>query len=337
MMWPWRSGERCHACLSAPVQRVVKADAAEGEPGYRVCRACKQRLMTTSLRPLEWYNLAARYGPQRALLHDDMYLDDGTADQPKVAVVDAHLFPAPTLDDVRGDAGLLVEYAFTTRGLGDEEQAALAAHDPRQVLDALDRRIDGARRADARDVALEICATALGTRAGAWVRGQWSAGIGLSWALIHASACCLPHDEGLDRVIAALDAMPPRHRPWGGLRFFRSERTLDWIERNVQRPVTEDWGELAAESRLTWERAARWLDQGRPLSLVALDGVYRCVARYTPFRREQPPELVGPMPVDEMIERLTAYAQADPAHRPESRAKAIIQLLERARGSGEAG
>src|SRR4051794_31274754 len=110
MMWPWRrsGGERCHACLSAPVQRVVKDDAVDGEPGYRVCRACGQRLPATSLRPLEWYNLAARYGPRRGLLHDDLYLEDGTAEQPTAAVADAHLFPAPTLDDVRGDAGRLV-------------------------------------------------------------------------------------------------------------------------------------------------------------------------------------------------------------------------------------
>lgn len=335
MMWPWRSAERCHACLSAPVQRVAKADVVDGEPGYRVCRACEQRLMTASLRPLEWYNLAARYGPQRALLHDDLYRDDGTAEQPMAALVEAHLFPAPTLDGVRGDAGRLVEYAFTREALGEEEQAALAALDPRQVLDALDRRVGGARRADARDVALEICATALGFRAEAWVRAQWSEGTGLSQALIRASACCLPADEGFARVVAALEAMPPGRGPWGALRFFRSERTLDWIERNVQRPVTEDWGALAAESRLSWARAARWLDQGRPLSLVALDGLHRCVARRTPFLREQPPELAGPMPVDEMIETLSAYARADPAPRSESTAKAIIQHLERSRGGAE--
>jgi hypothetical protein len=333
MAWPLRhgGGERCDACRAAPVQCVVTEDAEEDEPGYRVCRACEPRLLTCSLRPLEWYNLAVRYGPWRALLHDDMYGEDGTAEQPKAEVVDPHLFPAPTLDDVRGDVERLVDFALTRYTIESGLQAALAAHDADEVLQALDRRIDGALRADARELALEICAAALGVRAEAWVRRQWSPGATPSEALLHASACCLPPGEGFDRAVAAIVAQPPGRRLWLSLRWFRSEKTLDLIEQYVERPATGDWGMLAADSCLSWERAARWLDLGRPLSLVALDGLYRCIARRTPYVHGQPPELAGPMPVDEMIERLEAYARADPQHRPETTVKAIVELLQHAR------
>jgi hypothetical protein len=326
----WRSGERCHACQAAPVQSIVTEDA-DDEPGYRVCRACEDRLLTCSLRPLEWYNLAVRYGPLRALLHDDMYAEDGTAEQPEIPVVTPHLFPAPRLEEVRGDVERLVDFALARGTLEEAALAALAAHDAREVLNAFDRRMDGALRGDVREVALEICATSLGARAEAWVRRQWSTDSAPSVALLHASARCLPAGEGFDRAAAALQAMPPGHRPWTALRHFRSERTLDLIERHVQRPVTGEWGMLAAQSSLSWERAARWLDLGRPLSLVALDGLLHCVARYTPFVHEQPPELAGPMPVDEMIDKLNAYARADPQHRPETTVKAIVQHLQRAR------
>jgi hypothetical protein len=301
-----------------------------------VCRACKRRLLTCSLRPLEWYNLAARYGPLRALLHDDMYSEDGTAEQPKVPVADSHLFPAPILDDVRGDVERLVDFAFTRSTLEPDLQAALAAHGAGELLQALDRRIDGALRADAREVALEICAASLGDRAVEWVRRQWSPGAMPSEALLRAAVRCLPPGEGFDRAVAAIEARPPGHRPWLSLRWFRSERTLDVIEQYVERPVTDMWGMLAAESGLSWERAARWLDLGRPLSLVALDGLYRCIARYTPYVYEQPPELAGPLPIDEMIERLEAYARADPQHRPETTVKAIVELLRAARRGPDA-
>lgn len=336
--WQRRSGsggDRCHACQVAPVQSMVTEDA-EDEPGYRVCRACEDRLLSYSLRPLEWYNLAVRYGPLRALLHDDLYAEDGTAEQPNARVVDPHRFPAPRLDDVRDDVERLVDFALTRLTLTDEERAAFAAHDAREVLDAFDRRMDGALRGDVREVALEICATSLGARAEEWVRRQWSPGSVPSPELLHASARCLPRDEGLDRAVAALEAMPPGHNHWLWLGCFRSERVLDLIERHVQRPVTEAWGILAAESCLSWERASRWLDLGRPLSLVALDGLYRCVARQPRYVDEQPPELTGPMPVDEMIDKLSAYARSDPQHRPERTVKAIVEHLQRARDGASA-
>ena len=80
---------------------------------FLVCAGCYPRLLACALRPREWFNLARRHGPQSALLHDDMYEDDGTASQPSEPVEDADAFPAPTLDESAVDTASLLDFALT--------------------------------------------------------------------------------------------------------------------------------------------------------------------------------------------------------------------------------
>src|SRR5258708_7754419 len=72
--------ELCQACQRTPVEVVVEED--DPTQPYRVCRACARRLHLHSLRPLEWFNLAAVHGQAKYLLHDDFYWDNGIAQQP---------------------------------------------------------------------------------------------------------------------------------------------------------------------------------------------------------------------------------------------------------------
>jgi hypothetical protein len=62
------------------------------------------------------------------------------------------------------------------------------------------------------------------------------------------------------------------------LNFIRYDKVLEWIENNIHRTINIglSWGHLAASSCLTWDRANKWLTIGRPLSLVALDGIMFC-------------------------------------------------------------
>ncbi|HET7462003.1 MAG TPA: hypothetical protein VFJ82_12175 [Longimicrobium sp.] len=342
MTWPWKNadsrpwrkprgpagGERCHACRDAPVQTVLAVDVDdEDTPGYHVCHGCEDRLLTSSLRPVEWYNLAVRYGATRALLHDDLYSEDGAAEQPNRRVRNPHQYPAPTLSEVRNDVERLLDYCSTRYRLDEATRNALAAHDPRRILESFDRRLAASLRADMEAVALEICAEVLGRQAEEWVRGRWEGRSGVTHPLIRASAACLPDPEGYDRSVAALDALPPKQRPWDALAYFRSPRTLDWIEANLQRPVTSDWGALAAASGLSWERASRWLDAGRPLSLVALDALLAILDPGTVHTRRQQTALASPAPVDEMLARLNEYARADPAPRMTDSVRAITHYL----------
>jgi MoaA/NifB/PqqE/SkfB family radical SAM enzyme len=55
-----------------------------------------------------------------------------------------------------------------------------------------------------------------------------------------------------------------------------------WKNSDPNTPVTDDWGRLAAASQIDWSTIRRWLDDGRPLSLVALGALDEYVAKGLP-------------------------------------------------------
>lgn len=65
------------------------------------------------------------------------------------------------------------------------------------------------------------------------------------------------------------------------LGWFESRLALDWIEDNIESPVDESWGALAARSCFDWGRLEKWLETGRPISLAALDALGFCLTRPT--------------------------------------------------------
>src|SRR6266508_5431218 len=79
---------RCEACRMRAVDDVIESD--EPNQPYQLCSACAHRLQTLSLRPREWFHLAALHGSRKFLLHDDFYSEDGTALVPKEAEASAH-------------------------------------------------------------------------------------------------------------------------------------------------------------------------------------------------------------------------------------------------------
>lgn len=93
------SDQPCLYSPSTAAKLVPHARAVvENHPGlpFRVCEGCRERLETSSLRPPEWFRLAAVHGWPSRLLHDDFYDDGGNPTAPEVAVVDAadHRFPS---------------------------------------------------------------------------------------------------------------------------------------------------------------------------------------------------------------------------------------------------
>lgn len=84
----------CEACEICPAETVDPCEDATSP--YYVCSACHTRLHEYALRPLEWYNLAKRHGWFQFLLHEDFYLEDGTASEPGSFVQAPERYPAPT-------------------------------------------------------------------------------------------------------------------------------------------------------------------------------------------------------------------------------------------------
>lgn len=314
---------RCESCHTVGPTSAV--EASDGPP-FRVCPRCARRLRTFSLRPWEWFNLAAAHGPGEFLLHSDFYDEDGIATAPELPVDEPERWPAPTLDDCAADLARLVQFAVTRPALEPHVVDALRAHAPEALLGHLQARVAGAALAvEAR--AHEICAEAVGARAGDWLRERWPRRHRRAWpSLVRAVAACLPQEDGLRLALSALDTGDridaDRAAP---LAWFRSELILDWMEFRVRDAGTGDWGRLAAASRLSWGRVRSWLERGRPLNLVALDGLWRQLRPDTPLLVRIAPALSGPAPLDEMIPTLRAHALRDTAPRVRSAVEAIVR------------
>jgi hypothetical protein len=321
----------CEACRSAAVERVVDAD--DPEQPYHVCAACARRLETCSLRPLEWFNLAAIHSPYKYLLHEDFYDEQGVAEQPRQAVQSPEHYPAPTFQSAQRDLERLLDYAMTRWRLENKVVRALGNYDKEDVLNSLRQRVEKYPNFALESMAYEICTTALGQVAGDWIRERWR-----SWrprtlfTLSYATASCLPFDEGYNKVVQALMDVPPQElaEQCSALAWFRSARNLDWLEdhtgymANDSGHVTDNWGRLAALSDFSWERASAWLDKGRPLSLVALAALKACYSFNTGLLERYKPKLARPAPVSEMASKLRDYAAKYPAPRVQTYVDYIV-------------
>ena len=121
------------------------------------------------------------------------------------------------------------------------------------------------------------------------------------------------------------------------LGWFRSDRTLHWIEEqlpDLEVPVTQDWGRLAAISQLSWQRVESWLSLGRPLSLVALDSLVACYHYDTLNLKRIQPKLASTATESSMVAVLERYAADDDVPRVTRTVSRIKSDLAAIVGSG---
>lgn len=118
------------------------------------------------------------------------------------------------------------------------------------------------------------------------------------------------------------------------LNFIRSEKVLDWIEKNTHRIVNVglSWGHLAASSHFTWDRATKWLEKGRPLSLIALDALVFGTTvgerlNQSPWMRQIQPRLTDNPRPEIVAARLQQYLVADSVPRTKDAVRKIIENI----------
>jgi hypothetical protein len=318
----------CQACECR--LSLIKAQEDDPDEPYRVCQECHARLMSRSLRPLEWFNLAKRHGWAKFLLHDDFYDDSGEATQPEEDVDSTELFPAPTLSQSEGTASTLLDYSVTRWNLEEDVFAAWLKLPPATVLSCLAERYDNSRNPSVRAVILEVAAL-FRAEGRAFVRHVWDSyqDCGSFWALAGATAACLPEEEGFPLVTGALATMPEKERRqlFGALAHFRSTRSLDWIEKHVSEPAVDAWGYLAAASNLSWPRVDKWLKAGRPLSLIAVDALLAIAHPRTLFLRRTRPVLLNSPAEQDLRDAIEGLMKADPAVRVTQRGGALLASI----------
>ena len=316
----------CEACKRNEIN-VVETSDDPNQP-YKLCNQCHERLLKYSLRPIEWYNLAAVHSPNKFLLHDDFYEEDGEACQPEEDVFVTKKDKVPTLRAVRNDLESLLDFSITRWFLENDVISALKKHDTQKTLSSVKSRFYGTENYEVKSRMLEIAADVLGTSASGWVRELWENYeeeflYPISWV----TASSLPAEEGLKNIFEKLKLVSEKELPIAAftcLYRFRSSNILDWIESTCT-IFNDDWGRLAAVCFPTWERMKFWLNKERPLSLIALDTMANCVKGYGDIYVEQfSPKILG-TDKNEVEQILNDYYQKDGVPRVKMKVARIVE------------
>jgi len=249
----------------------------EGDPNpYRLCAAAAERLTKLALRPLEWYRLAVVHGPFEFYLHDDFYDDEGNAQQPDIPVDNPEAWPFPSLDEFRGNAALVFDFATAQFNLGSASIEALRELPQSRIQAEIEARYDTGPTWHHKGRMLEIASEVLGHASGPWFRNVISRlPADEQWLALMFGERCIPKSEGFDLAISLIPriaALKARDACFA-LCKYNDARALGWIETHIDSPVVGNWGLLAACSGITWSRLREWIEAGRPRSLAALDAL----------------------------------------------------------------
>ena len=302
----------CEACKV----KVINIEEISDDPNqpYKLCNECHDRLLKRSLRPIEWYNLAVVHSTNKFLLHDDFYDEDGEACQPDEDVIVTDKDKVPTLEDVQNDLESLINFSITRWFLEDNVIKALKEHDNLTILKSIKSRFYETENYEIKTRMLEIVADVLGTVASGWVRQLLeNYDKELLYPISWATSSSLPIEEGLNNVFEKLKSVREKELPivsFGSLYRFRSNIILDWMESNCT-IFNDNWGRLAALCFPTWDRMKMWLNNGRPLSLIALDTMANCFIRGgDPVVEQFSPKILGTQK-NEVEQILNDYYQKD--------------------------
>jgi hypothetical protein len=281
---------------------------------------------------LEFFNLAAIHGPV-SYLHDDFYDDEtGKALQPKTKVMHAANFPFPGLADAKEDVRKLVDYACVPCFMPEEVVGLLNLHDKAAMLHYLQDKVNYNRAISGR--AYEIVGKVLGSTAKQWITKEWdNRKEGELLIFAEGIAKCLPFEQAFELMTEAIDASDTKSFTdnSAALLYFESHQTLEWIEKISHRinNVSISWGVLSAASQFSWDVAYKWLELGRPLSLIALDALVFCTT--TGERKAQalwlikhPPTLINAAPSNIIADTITQYLRKDNVPRT---ATAVAQII----------
>ncbi|HWK02450.1 MAG TPA: hypothetical protein VNS58_02385 [Puia sp.] len=324
---------KCESCKTNLIE--ILEHIGEGIHPYRLCHQCYTRLINKALRPLEFFNLAAIHG-SAYYLHDDFYdSETGNATQPDVEVIESEKFPYPDINQIKGDLRKLIDFGCVQYDTSVQVIQQITAFDKETVLEYLKYKVDYNRAINYK--AYEIAAKVLGPFASDWLRQEWqNRKVNEVAVFAEAIAACLPFDEAFEIITKEIEHSPNNlfTDNSSALFYFQSNKTLSWIEKNKERiiNVSTNWGALAASSKIDWGTINKWLNDGRPLSLVALDALFFCTS--SGDRRSQPlwiiqhpPTLLEPVDAAIIATTVSAYLEKDNVPRTKSAVRSIIDNL----------
>lgn len=322
--------ELCEACKVSQVETIDDTD--DPIQPYKLCKECHHKLQNLSLRPREWYNLAVVHGPEKFYLHDDFYDENGLATCPEEDLLQPEKYPAPTLQNVKSNLEDLLNYSMTQYWLKEDIIVELSKFPSNQLLESIKKRFNRTNNPSIKIRIYSIVIEVLKTSSADWVREQWeNYNKDFIISLSHATSASLLN-EGYNLVIAALKDFNINKNPalvFACLYHFCSQKTLFWLEDNVD-TFNENWGRLAATSHPTWSILKKWLDSGRPFSLISLDTMRKCVPHEGDLIiKKLKPRVLGVPSYEIVINTLKEYEERDQVPRVKNSVKLIIANLEK--------
>ena len=336
---------KCESCKIRQIEiELPKNYGLEGEiwdisgkaEPYKLCFGCRDRLINLALRPLEFFNLTAIHGHSQYYLHDDFYdYDTGEATQPKADVVDAEKYPFPTFEEVKNNLHRLIDYSFVQYFTDDTVIEELKKFDKTKTLNIIDQKVKYNNSVSYKGY--EIISSVVGKTAKYWAEDQWrnrNAGASiLEYAELISN--CFDFDEAFELITSELEKLDDKtfHENISALLYLKSEKTLDWLEYNTvnMKNVTSDFGQLVASSQFGWKRCEKWLDTGRPLSLIALDALFLCTIKsycgQSVWLQKLKPKLIDDAEREVIANKLHDYLKADSVPRTKNTVGNIIYNL----------
>ncbi|GET24149.1 hypothetical protein [Prolixibacter sp. NT017] len=321
---------KCESCNIREIEVEELFD--EGQNPYRLCLSCHDRLLNKALRPLEFFNLTAIHG-HGYYLHDDFYdYDTGEAMQSEIEVIDADKFPFPDFQQIKSDLNRLIDFAFVQYFTDNFVLIELQKFDKLEVLKRLHEKVDYNRAINYK--AYEIAGKVIGRKAEEWIKEEWENRRENELQIFAEPITkCLDSDEAFKILTRELESGNDKFlsENVSALLYFQSDKSLDWIEKVSERikNISSTWGQLAASSKFTWERANKWLTIGRPLSLIALDSLIYCTTvgerlnQSLWLRRLNPSLIDNPSP-ETIAYRLSDYLNIDNVPKTKKAIETII-------------
>ncbi|GLI08545.1 hypothetical protein YDYSG_45770 [Paenibacillus tyrfis] len=191
-----------------------------------------------------------------------------------------------TLEDAAKELPLLIDYITFHEAEEAGVCEALARYEPAAVLEAWLSRLERETYRGNRDRLFGYIGETVGEAAADWVRMLWSDRPSVevsNHSRAYLSACCLPGNEGLERVLARLELEAQNSKidgysANGLLRYFHSRDVIRWMESHVAFPFG-GWDELFAASAPYWEDIRRWLDGHEAMRQTVLSALGKLFAR----------------------------------------------------------
>jgi len=230
-----------------------------------LCDQCFHNVKNKLLTPIEWYHLTLIYGIDYSYTDTEYYTENGRAKSKKFKreITDSESIPG--VNAVADQLDKLMHYSMFPYADHNACIQALSKFTSEDIFECFNHLHHMKPTHHIYSGFCNICANVLKESAADWVRSQFNnipySHYEVPDALINAAAHCLQFDEAflLAKQIASRDEM----------RHFKSPLVLDWIEDVIKPPYTK-WGYLAAFSKLSWSRTQRWIEAGRPMSMVAI-------------------------------------------------------------------